>query len=314
VFYPKAVFDESGYQIPESWEELVTLSDRIVADGRTPWCFGFESGTAASGWPGTDFIESLVLRVGGVDVYEAWTRGDIGFTSPEVMEAGRLASEVIFEPGYVRGGAKGISDEAWNSQLDYMLARDSVTGQTESECLMYHQAAFMLGAVPAADQIGEDIDFFLLPSIGRNEPTPMIGHAHFVSALTDRPEVRAFMAFAASPEWGEHWAAVLDDHFISPNARFDLSAYGDASANPAIAVQVRLAEAARAAFQSDSFRFDASDLMPEEIGGRTDAGPGAFWGAMIDWVDGARTIEDGFADIDAEWAALRAAEGSTSEP
>ena len=95
-----------GTRSPTTWDELVALSDRIVADGGTPWCFGFESGYA-SGWPGTDLIESLVLRVGGVDVYDAWTRGETGFTSPEVMEAGRLADELVFEPGYVRGGAGG---------------------------------------------------------------------------------------------------------------------------------------------------------------------------------------------------------------
>ena len=79
------------------------LSRQIVADGGTPWCFGFASGFA-SGWPGSDLIESLVLRVGGVDTYDAWTAGDVGFASPAVIEAGRLADALIFEPGFVRGG------------------------------------------------------------------------------------------------------------------------------------------------------------------------------------------------------------------
>ena len=84
--------------------------DQIVADGGTPWCFGFESGPG-TGWPGTDFIESLVLRVGGVDTYDAWTTGEVGFTSAAVMEAGRLADDLIFEPGFVRGGPATISEE-----------------------------------------------------------------------------------------------------------------------------------------------------------------------------------------------------------
>ena len=49
--------------------------------------------------------------------------------------------------------------------------------------------------------------------------------------------------------------------------------------------------------------------MPAEIGGSTaeDGGrPDAFWQGMLDWVDGARTIDQVFADIDAEWAALKA--------
>jgi alpha-glucoside transport system substrate-binding protein len=304
VFYPKAEFQKAGYQIPNTWDELLALSDRIVADGRTPWCFGFESG-AGSGWPGTDLLESLVLRVGGVEIYDAWTRGEIGFTSPTVMEAGRLADALVSKPGYVRGGETSISDEAWNNQLNVMLARDSVTGETEPGCWLHHQAEFMLKMIPAADQVGTDVDFFMLPPIDPSHPTPVIGTASFMSALADRPEVRAFMDFVASPEWGsEHWAAA-NDGFFSPNQRFDDSNYGDASHDPAVDVVRRIAEATRSALQSDAFRNDASDLMPAEIGGETlEGGLGAFWQGMVDWVGGTRTIEEVFAEIDSKWKAL----------
>jgi DNA-binding SARP family transcriptional activator/ABC-type glycerol-3-phosphate transport system substrate-binding protein len=325
VFYPRAVFEDAGYEIPGSWEALVALSDQIVADGRTPWCFGFEHGVA-SGWPGTDFLESLVLRIGGVGAYDAWTRGEIGFTSPDVAEAGRLANQLIFEPGYVRGGVNTISNQYVFDQVNHLVARDGQTGQAEPDCLMHQAASYVLQAAPATDEVGTDIDFFSLPPIRPDQPTPMIGAAAFMSAFTDRPEVRAFMEFVASPEWGGYWAGERYEHFISPNARFDLSTYGGDVSNDRgsedqrrseaeIGVVVRLAEAVRAALQSDAFRFDASDLMPPEIGGlRSDESSGAFWRGMIDWVDRTRTIEQVFADIDAEWAALRAAEESAAEP
>src|SRR5262249_12409144 len=67
VWYPKPEFDEAGYQVPKTWDQLVSLTQKMVADGRIPWCVGFNSG-AASGWPGTDWIEALLLRVAGVDV------------------------------------------------------------------------------------------------------------------------------------------------------------------------------------------------------------------------------------------------------
>ena len=225
VFYPKAEFQKAGYQIPKTWDELLALSDQIVADGRTPWCFGFESGDA-NGWPGTDFLESLVLRVGGVETYDAWTRGEIGFTSPAVMEAGRLADALVFKPGYVRGGTASISDEPWQNQLQHMLHRDNVTGETKPQCWLYHQAEFMLTTVPAADQIGTDVDFFMLPPMDTSRPTPTIGTANFMSALNDRPEVREFMSFVASPKWGsEYRAADVYEGFFSPNQRFDPSNY-----------------------------------------------------------------------------------------
>ncbi len=68
-----------------------------------------------------------------------------------------------------------------------------------------------------------------------------------------------------------------------------------------------MASAVRTALDAGVWRYDASDLMPTEIGGWTDGiGPGAFWQGLIDWVDGVRTIDQVFSDIDAEWAALEA--------
>jgi alpha-glucoside transport system substrate-binding protein len=64
IWYPKDDFDKAGYEIPETWDELMALSDQIVADGGTPWCVGFESGTA-TGWPATDWVEDIMLAPRG---------------------------------------------------------------------------------------------------------------------------------------------------------------------------------------------------------------------------------------------------------
>jgi alpha-glucoside transport system substrate-binding protein len=306
VYYPKREFEKAGYQVPTTWDELIALSDRMVADGRTPWCFGFESGVG-TGWPGTDLIESLVLRVGGVEAYDAWTRGGLSFTSSEVTAAGHYADQLVFSPGYVRGGPAAINTEVWNGQLEHMLSRNSQTGDPEPQCWLFHQADFMLKADPAAAnaQIGTDLDFFMLPPIDSTKPVPTTGGTAFAAGLNDRPEVREFMKFLASPQWGERWAVEPDNQFIAPNARFDYSNYGDVNKDPHAGVRVRLAEAARSAVQSNSFRFDASDGMPPDIGGTTaDGQPGAFYRAMKNWVDGRRTIDQAFANVDSEWAAL----------
>ena len=162
-----------------------------------------------------------MLRVGGTDTYDAWTVGDVGFTSPAVMEAGRLADALIFEPGFVRGGPELISNEAYENQLFHMLNRNAVTGEAEPECWLYHQANFMLRLVPPDTRIGEDIDFFVLPPVDPVQPTPSIGGGLFVSALVDRPEVRAFVEFMASPQWGEVWATDADErlHLCQPAIR-----------------------------------------------------------------------------------------------
>jgi len=73
AFYPTAAFADAGYQVPETWDELIRLSRRIVEDGRSPWCMAFESGFPFNGWPGTDLIESLVLSASASARWRSWT-------------------------------------------------------------------------------------------------------------------------------------------------------------------------------------------------------------------------------------------------
>ena len=151
----------------------------------------------------------------------------------------------------------------------------------------------------------------MLPPIDPSQPTPAIGDATFASALVDTPEVRAFMEFVASPEWGEVWATDAYDGFISPNRRFDVSAYGDANLDPAAAVRIEdgVGGPDRTGIRGVQIRRLRSDAHRDRRCDRDDDGElvaGAFWQGMLDWVDGVRTIDQVFADIDAEWEALRA--------
>ena len=46
---------------PDDLDEMRTLSDKIVADGKKPWCAGIGTGEA-TGWPVTDWLEDMMLR------------------------------------------------------------------------------------------------------------------------------------------------------------------------------------------------------------------------------------------------------------
>ena len=263
VFYPKAEFQKAGYEIPTTWDELIALSDRIVADGGTPWCFGFESG-GGSGWPGTDLIESLVLRVGGVEHLRRMDAWRDRFHQPS-GDGGRPARRRLGVHARLREGRAG---EHQREHLERPTRPHAPSrqrdGRDRTAVLAVHGADFMLNFVPPTDQIGTDIDFFVLPPVDPRSADS--GHrygAAFVSALVDRPEVRAFMEFVASPEWGTQWASDADGAFVSPNQRFDLSNYGDVERRSRCWRSYRgSAEAANSALQSDAFRMDASDLMP----------------------------------------------------
>ena len=97
VWYPKDDFDAAGYEVPETWDDLIALSDQIVADGGTPWCVGFEGG-GATGWPATDWMEDLMLATAGQDTYTEWITHGIPFTDPAVVNAG-MFGEVMSAMG-----------------------------------------------------------------------------------------------------------------------------------------------------------------------------------------------------------------------
>ena len=84
-----------------------TLTDQLKSQGKTPWCIAAESGQA-TGWPITDWIEDLVLRLAGPDNYDKWVTGALKFNSPEIKPAFEYFQKIAFTDANVRGGTKSI--------------------------------------------------------------------------------------------------------------------------------------------------------------------------------------------------------------
>ncbi len=99
-------------------------------------------------------------------------------------------------------------------------------------------------------------------------------------AVTDRPEVRNLMTAFASPLWGAGSAQTEWPLLLPVNARFDATTM----VNP---VMAEIVSGFQNAILSNNLRFDASDLMPDEIGS------GAFGAGMV------RLFEEGsLANLD----------------
>jgi alpha-glucoside transport system substrate-binding protein len=80
------------------------LAGTAAAPAESLWCVGLESG-AASGWPATDWIEDIVIRQSGPDVYDAWVAGTQKWTSPEIKSAFETFGQVL---GNTYGGANTV--------------------------------------------------------------------------------------------------------------------------------------------------------------------------------------------------------------
>ena len=90
IFYNPKLFASNGWEpltAASSFDDLVALSDQIAATGLTPWSVGVESG-GASGWPGTDWVQELILgESGGTTVNDGVIDGSIPFTDGRVKAA-----------------------------------------------------------------------------------------------------------------------------------------------------------------------------------------------------------------------------------
>ncbi|NIV36444.1 MAG: extracellular solute-binding protein, partial [Anaerolineae bacterium] len=107
VWYPKQPFEAAGYELPTTWDEMLALTDQIVADGDAPWCIGIESG-AATGWVATDWMENIMLRTTSPENYDKWVSNELKFSSPEVKGAAEKMAELWLNEDYVYGGTAAI--------------------------------------------------------------------------------------------------------------------------------------------------------------------------------------------------------------
>ncbi|MEO0493362.1 MAG: extracellular solute-binding protein [Actinomycetota bacterium] len=322
VYYAKPSFQAAGYEIPTTFDELVAISEEVAAAGDTPWCFHWDAGSTFSGWRGTDLLEALVARSAGVDDYDRWVRGDLSFASPEVLEAARQAERLLFTDGFVNGGPNAIANRSYSTGLYELLDVHPVTGSAGPSCWFTLAPSSFAGQLGPSTSLrpravlGSDVGAFVLPSL-EDEPATMVLGGSMAFASNDRPEVRAVMSFIASGSFGTSWAGIGGDgqeSFTSINSSFDARTidYQPQSAEAA-AERTVIQDATLAAIRRDDWRFEASALLPEGFTGwvGTEAGDvaGPYWQAMVDWVNQTAPIEEIFARLDEQRAAIRAADG-----
>jgi DNA-binding SARP family transcriptional activator/ABC-type glycerol-3-phosphate transport system substrate-binding protein len=277
IWYPVPELRSAGYAIPGTWNELLSLSDRLSADGRTSWCMGWVS-EQSNGWLGTDWIENLLLAEAGPDVYDRWTFHEIPFDAPPVRAAFDRLGQIVFAKDALQGGPQGVL-ETYFAEAQYPMIQDP------PECWLYQFPAFAAEFLPEGS-VGSETTIFPFPTIGGGE-RGVLGSGSMLAAFSDRPEVREVIRFLLSPEFGAGMAA-KGHGYLSPDRRFDTSLYA-----PFWRKQAELIEDALAI---DSFRFDASDLMPVEVGER------AFWEGMLTYLDeGPRSADRILEDIEASW-------------
>jgi alpha-glucoside transport system substrate-binding protein len=280
VWYVPENFEEAGYKVPTTMEDLFKLSDQIVKDGGTPWCIGLGSG-GATGWPATDWVEDLMLRTVSPQDYDGWVDNSLKFNDPKVVNAIDEFGKFAKNAKYVNGGVAAVAS------TDF---RDSPKGlfAVPPKCYLHKQASFIPSFFPEGTKLGQDADFFYFPPYAAHPELgkPVLGAGTLAAITKDSKAARAFIQFLQTPIAQEVWMA--QSGFLTPYKGVNTATY----ANDTMKKEGELLTTAT------TFRFDGSDLMPGKIGA------GAFWTGMVDFVGG-KSAQDSADAIQKAWDGIK---------
>jgi alpha-glucoside transport system substrate-binding protein len=251
---------------PATFDELES-SD--AAPAANLWCNAVESG-AASGWPGTDWIEDIVIRQSGPDVYDSWVNGQTKWSSPEIKQAWQTFGDVV-----AKSAGGGTTINATNfGDVGNGLFTDPPT------CKYVHQASFITDFFKNQGGAAEgDFDFFVMPDINTEFAGALTGGGDMFGMFHDTPQAQSLMQWLVTPQAQAIWAS--RGGYIAANTGVPTDVYAnDADRKAAAALQ-----------NASSFRFDGSDSMPGEMNSE-------FFKAIVQFVSDPSQLDSILAHLD----------------
>jgi len=275
VWHSPKNFTANGWEVPNTWDEMIILSDRIVSEGMNPWSVAVES-AEASGWPATDWIGEILLHESGGDVYDQWVNHEIPWTDSRVKSAWEKFGQIVLTTGYVPGGST-------TALTTHFIDGSYLPFENPPRAAMYYLGAFTQGFI--SEQFpelvsGEDYAFFPFPTIDPRYAGAVTGGANVVVLFNDNPTTQSFVEYLVSAEAQQIW--VERGGFTSVNNQVSLDAY----TNPL----ARLA--AEQLTGATVFRFDADDSMPSAV-------QKAFWKGTLSYLQDPLQLDSILADIEA---------------
>lgn len=282
IWYSPADFEANGYEVPETWDDLMALTETMAGNNSAtykPWCVGFGSGDA-TGWPGTDWVEDLVLRTAGPEVYDQWVAGEVKFSDPKIKAAFDMVGDILLNPDFVNGGFGGVES------IVSTTFNDGGLPILDGNCSLHHQASFYEAQWPEGTVVAPDGDIwaFITPKTDADAGDSVTGGGEFVAAFVESDAVTAVQTYLSSDTWANNRVAI--GGVISANKGLDPSLAGS-----------ELGQASIEILQGEDtvFRFDGSDLMPAAVG------TSSFWTGMVDWVVGTRSTDEVLSFIDSTY-------------
>jgi alpha-glucoside transport system substrate-binding protein len=267
IWFEPMVLADVGTTPPATWDDLTKVITDNKAKAASPWCLGVESG-AASGWPGTDWIEDLVLRQVGPDVYQQWYQGKVKWTDPAIKTAWTTFGDVV---------ANSFGGSATVNSTNFANAGDPLF-KTPPGCLFLHQASFItgLGAFKTAAS-GTDYNFFQFPDINPSFTGAVEGAGDLFGMFHDTPAAKSLMAYLVTAPAQDIWVKIGGALSANKNA----VDYPDDISKRSAAILTN----------AKIFAFDASDLMPSAMND-------AFWKGIVSYIKDPSQLDAILANLD----------------
>jgi alpha-glucoside transport system substrate-binding protein len=248
IWYKPTSFQQNGFQIPKTWDELMTITEKYKSMGKDPWAVGAQG--RDNSWTLTDWFENIYARQAGKDNYTKLFNGDLAFNDQTVKDTLNTMTSVINDK-YVAGGIDTALAIGFVDGIGRVFSKNPVAE-------MYMEGGFVggiaLGQVNPSLKIGTDIDSFPWPEIKAENGNPLVGGGDVASAFVNDEDAAKLIEYLSTPEAGDIW--VSTGAIASPNEGVSASDYPNELVSKE-AEQLKSAE---------SFLFDGSDLLPGTLG------------------------------------------------
>jgi ABC-type glycerol-3-phosphate transport system substrate-binding protein len=265
VWYNVPLFEQAGVEPAETYEELLEAADTLNASGTPAYSIG-----AADGWTMTDLFENIYIRQAGPEMYDQLTEHEIPWTDQSVKDALETMAQIVGDSDNIAGGTAGALEATFPESVQQAF-------KESPDAAMVIEGDFVGSEITSSTSAEAETDFnvFPFPSVDGSDPM-VVGGGDTVVMFEDSPAAQALVEYLATPEAAEIWAE--RGGFSSANQNLDASVYRDELTRTT----------ASAIAETDTFRFDMSDLQPARFGGTVGQG---LWKLFQDFVNNPDNVD-----------------------
>jgi len=205
VIYNKEIFDANGLEEPQSWDELVAVSQALKDAGIIP----FANGTATA-WQNETVTFGLGSSLMGEDFYDALMAGSTDFTDERFTSA--LGEIAAVAADYFPDGFIGLDYPSAQQLFASGMAGMFIGGS-------YEMATFQ--------GLNPDIEMGVFAAPGKTADDPKLVGLYFDggyaanAAGANKDAAIQFLNYLASPEFGQAFANTLSNISTVPGVSFD---------------------------------------------------------------------------------------------